>query len=135
MTMSDACVICGNPLGKGKQKYCSFECRREGQRRNYQLLNPFLGINRSTTGAISELRVAVDLMSKGYHVFRAMSPACPCDLIIFKESSPSRVQVRTSYMTPSGKVYAHRDKRDHTKKIDVYAFVLSDRIVYEPSLV
>ena len=28
-----SCVICGNPLPKGKARYCSDECKREGHRR------------------------------------------------------------------------------------------------------
>ena len=40
-------------------------------------------VSPATRGAIAELRVATDLLARGYHVFRSVSPASPCDLIAF----------------------------------------------------
>ena len=51
-----------------------------------------------TTGAMSELCVAVDLMKKGYAVFRALSPACFCDLIAIKDGKSLNVEVKTGYL-------------------------------------
>ncbi len=53
---------------------------------------------------MSELLVSVDLMKKGYSVFRSISPACFCDLIAIKEGEIMKVEVRTGYTSPvSGK--------------------------------
>jgi len=41
-------------------------------------------LSSGTTGAISELVAAADLMRHGYHVFRALSPNCPSDLVIYR---------------------------------------------------
>ena len=49
-----------------------------------------------TKGAAAELRVAADLMMRGYHVFRALSPACPCDLIAYRDGEPPiRIEVKS----------------------------------------
>lgn len=40
-------------------------------------------------GAIGELVAATDLMRRGYHVFRAMSPVSPCDLLVYPAKDPS----------------------------------------------
>ena len=38
---------------------------------------------------------AVDLMKRGYEVFRALSPACSCDLIALGPFGALRIEVRT----------------------------------------
>jgi hypothetical protein len=62
-----------------------------------------------TTGAIGELLAAADLMRRGFHVFRALSPHCPSDLIAYSTvpgtpqvGAPLRVQVRTAQISKSG---------------------------------
>ena len=54
-------------------------------------------IPSGTMGAISELIISVDLLKNGYNVFRAMSPSCPCDLVVFKGDNIKRVEVKTGY--------------------------------------
>lgn len=124
------CIICGEKIrGKGL-KYCSSKCRRQRTMEQYVSQNPFRSKNSSTTGAISELRVAVDLMSRGYDVFRALSSACPCDLAILKDNELLKVEVKTAYKSTSGKLYKSIKKR----KVDHYAWVLNNEIIYEPEL-
>jgi hypothetical protein len=60
----------------------------------------FNGLAASTVGAISELAVCADLLSKGYDVFRSVSPAAPCDLIAQKEGKLIRVEVKTNASKP-----------------------------------
>lgn len=137
------CLNCGKelPLSKSpnlniKRKYCSYECRQAYARKRYLERNPPIlrGKTSATTGAISELRVAVDLLAKGYDVFRALSPSCPCDLAILKDGKLVKMEVRTSFISVSGKPYKTIDHRDDTNNIDIYAWVLPDRIIYEPPL-
>ena len=85
-----------------------------------------------TAGAISELRVAIDLLSKGYNVFRSLSPACPCDFVILKDKQLLRVEVRTTHISSTGKPYKAISK--HDDPIDIYAWVLPNEIIYEPFL-
>ena len=134
--MKKFCVVCGKELGIDKLKYCSYECSINAARKRYKEANPdtFKGKNTATTGAISELRVAVDLLAKGYDVFRALSPSCPCDLAILKDGKLLRIQVRTGAISPSGKLYGVTDKRDDRNSIDVYANALPHKIIYEPLL-
>lgn len=91
-----------------------------------------LGLSTGTVGALSELRVAIDLMKRGFHVFRALSPACPADLVIYSNgAAPQTVQVRTGYGRSTGdgavRIYASREGTH-----DIMALALTDRIVYEP---
>ena len=130
------CKQCGNKITGQGSKYCSYECRKLFTKMRYEIFNPVAlkGATAGTTGAISELRVAVDLLAKGYHAFRALSPSCPCDLAILKDNQLLKVEVRTTYLSTSGKPYKNRDKRDDSNSIDVYAWVLPDKIIYEPEL-
>jgi len=73
-------------------------------------------------------------MSKGYDVFRALSPACSCDLAVLKNGNLLRIEVRTAYVSPSGKFYKPSKKGDDPNNIDAYAWVLPSKIIYEPEL-
>ena len=90
--------------------------------------------NRSTVGALSELRAAADLIKKGYEVFRALDPSASCDLIALKEGRTLRVQVRTAetQINKDGSKYinCHKSPKDEGRT-DLYAFVLDDQIIYE----
>lgn len=83
---------------------CSRNCAKKRRDDKYNSTNPSRrGISCGTVGAISELRVATDLMSNGFHVFRALSPSCPCDLAIVKGSKLVRVEVTSGTLTIYGK--------------------------------
>lgn len=84
-----------------------------------------------TVGAINELRVSVDLLCKGYAVFRALSPHCPCDLVLLLDHSVFRVEVTTGHRTSNGKLMIPR--KDATR-YDVLAVVFPDSIVYSTNL-
>jgi len=98
----------------------------------YYNYNPHPGIRASgTTGAISELRVSADLLYKGYSVFRALSPNCPCDLAILKGDKLLKIEVKTTCYSPSGAVVYPKPKNDC---YDILALVLDDKIIYKPAL-
>ena len=128
------CVQCARIIDGRKRstaKYCSDDCKHARERQEYYKLNPPSGLAKSTVGAISELRVAVDLLRRGYSVFRSMSPACPCDLIILKNQHVLRVEVKTAFLSPrGGTMYAHPRKHE---EYDILVQVLPDSIIYEPS--
>ena len=132
--MEKVCINCGKALIKGQRKFCSPQCSTAYWKGKYLKMNPWKGKTSATTGAISELRVAVDLLTKGYNVFRSLSPNCPCDLAILKDGRLLRVEVRTSYLSTSGKIYRNISKRDDSKSIDIYAWVLPNKVIYEPEL-
>lgn len=132
--------MCGLELSEYRQrkraKFCCDECRARYVREQYHLANPGIGafatIPSATVGTIAEFRVAVDLLIKGYHVFRAMSPSCPCDIAILKEDKLLRLEVKTGYRTGRGTFY--KTSTFDPDKHDVLAIVLHDKIIYEPAI-
>ena len=132
--MKKICVQCGSEIGGSRVKYCSHECASQQHHDKYTSPNLFRGRSISITGTISELRVAVDLLSKGYDVFRALSPHCSCDLVILKNGVPLRIEVRTVHKKASGEIQKSINKLTGENPTDVYAWVLPDTITYEPPL-
>ena len=80
----------------------------------------------ATTGAISELKVAVDLLSIGYHIFRAESPSCPCDLIALKNGKIFAVEVRTIARNRSGTIPKSAYTGKENGAVNCFAFVFKD---------
>lgn len=61
-------------------------------------------IPTGTVGAISEIIISVDLMKKGYAVFRSLSQSCFCDIIAIKGKTVLKIEIRTGYKSTSGKI-------------------------------
>lgn len=123
------CKICGkNFIGCFDQLYCSYTCRQKLSKR----VSEFPELSTGTVGAIQEHRVIVDLLGKGYEVFRAASPSCSCDLLFLKDGKPTRVEVKTAYAAKNGNMYYGNATG---VKADVLALVLlGGKIHYIPSL-
>lgn len=110
-----ACPVCNKPLSEERTKrratYCSNECSRKSEHQKYTARNgdrPRLP--SGTTGAISELIVAADLLRRGYEVFRALSPSCSCDLAVLRNGQLLRVEVRSASLSVGGKWMYSRDR-------------------------
>jgi hypothetical protein len=73
---------------------------QESQKPNHKGKQRIKGLSASTIGAISELAVCADLLSKGYDVFRSVSPGAQCDLIAQKDGNLIRVEVKTNARKP-----------------------------------
>jgi hypothetical protein len=87
--------------------------------------------NPPADGAVNELKVSSDLLTKGYDVFRQLQPASTCDLVVIKDDKLYRVEVTAGKRTAAGYKY---HKHDPTK-YDVLALVLPDSSIhYEPPL-
>lgn len=133
------CDACGGPIGVkvasqqkvGKKRYCSRECRRNSIRLSYRVAhtaqNLGNGICNSTSGAMGELIVAADLMRKHYNVFRALSPASICDLVIVAGKNVHRVEVTTGSMSASGKL---KFIKHDPKRYDTIAVIVDKEIIY-----
>jgi len=131
--MEKTCTECSKTFESSRHnaKYCSRECRYS-HNQLYFIKSSYPGISTGTVGAIGELRVSMDLLIKGFEVFRAVSPSCSCDLAILRNGILLRVEVRTGYEIPkTGKMVFNQVKNN---KADVLAIVLRDRIVYQPDL-
>ena len=84
-----------------------------------------------STGAIQELRVCIDLMAKGYDVYRAISPSAPFDLAIWRHGKLITVEVKSGYDRGGEKLWVPNPTRAPGT---VLASVGLDRIEYEPQL-
>ena len=108
-------------------KTCSYECAKRRLQEKLGI-GGYDGIPTGTVGALNELIASCDLMSKGFHVFRALSPSCPSDLIILRGEKSLRVQVRTGYISDSEKLTCPRNG-EH----DILAIVVKGKgVFYEP---
>jgi hypothetical protein len=91
-------------------------------------------VPNGTLGAERELLVAAELMLRGYHVFRALSPSSPCDLIAYREDrTPIRIEVRSF---PTERTIQQMDRQaaawQDTTKNDCVAMVQDGRIFFYP---
>jgi hypothetical protein len=123
---------CGEVI-QGKypnRKFCTKSHKLLYEKEKSKSLSAYPNLCTGTVGALNELKVCIDLMSKGYEVFRAVSPSCSCDLAILKNKKLIRVEVKTAYRLYTGKIFAGGKK----EKFDVKALVLPDKIKYRPKL-
>jgi hypothetical protein len=101
------CHVCGEQFESHVKtaKYCSRECRLK-KAREYTGRSVVDGVSLSTgtVGALSEMRVCADLLSKGYATFRALSPACFCDAVAIKGGKSYSLEIRTGYRSMTGKL-------------------------------
>jgi hypothetical protein len=131
------CKGCGTEISQTranrKAMFCSNRCRTAHYKQQIGTLGS--GLPSGTTGAIGELVVAIDLLRRGYEVFRALSPSCSCDLAIIRDRNLVRVEVRTAYLNKlTGSIL--RNGVDSAKH-DLLALVIvndGSRILYEPEL-
>lgn len=127
-SFSNNCKVCSvGFVGRNNQIYCSKIC----QEKIYKYQSEFKNIPTGTVGAIQELRVGIDLLGRGYEVFRALSPSCSCDLLAKKDGNEITIEVRTGYLRHNGKLtYPNIGIR-----ASVLAVVLpGGEIVYNPKI-
>lgn len=133
------CARCGHTAtltGKRGQisRYCSRECRRQHSKELADSLGRTLpGQPKGNIGAYSELLVALDLMRRGYHVFRAVGPHGPFDLVAWrKDTGLLRVEVKTGVRFNG---QATLPIPPEPVEWDRIAFAFHDGVVYWPSAV
>lgn len=125
------CDYCGGHYKSNylKSRFCSSICRHNFWNKNIGKDQTVISeyISRSTVGAISELMVCIDLMKKGYSVYKAISPNCFSDLIAIKNEKVFQMEVKTGRYTKTNKinypngntagksivVYTYRDNKIH----------------------
>lgn len=129
---------CSNPvIGRPDKRFCSVGCARENYRAKARLAASTLfdqpvrneAIHTSSKGAAHELAVCADLLMRGYHVFRSVSPGCPCDLITMRDGILTRIEVKT--LTPNFDLVTFVRSLRKNHQFDVVAIVLSTaQIIY-----
>src|SRR5260221_8449313 len=94
------------PIARQRRRglFCSRSCSQAHATERYRALNTRLPVSTGTVGAIAELAVAVDLLQRGYDVFRAVSPSCACDLAVVRAGQLTCVEVTTGYQTAPGRI-------------------------------
>lgn len=132
MTICPGCNRAFAQRRKNRQ-FCAKKCaRRFAERVDKQnrLILP-VSVPTGTLGAISELMVATDLLSRGFEVFRALSPCASCDLIAqLPGKPPVRIEVKTGWRDRNGKVCSCPT---FPERFDMLAIVLAQEIVYQPN--
>ena len=83
-----------------------------------------------TSGTINEMAVSVDLLWKGYSIFRSLSPNAPCDLVAIKDCRMFRIEVTQATRNKNGGLsFPHHNEDNY----DVMALVTKDgHIHYRP---
>lgn len=133
------CRRCGREIPAARRLrravFCSNTCRHAFGAEETKKLNPHRqGLSTGAVGAISELIATIDLMQRGYEVFRAVSPACSCDLAALRDGKLTRVEVRTGTRYMTGSVsYSLAESEKH--RHDVLAVVVDGEVTYTPDLV
>lgn len=90
-------------------------------------------IPASTVGAIGELAVAADLLRRGFEVYRAVSPAASCDLLVQRDGSVYRVEVRATRRDRTGGLQNRVTSKD-LGRYDVMALVEPDGAIHYSGL-
>jgi hypothetical protein len=132
------CPICNNVfLTSNPNKItCSLSCRNSALIKYREETSGYrTGLPASTTGALSELLVCSDLLSKGYYVFRSLSPNSPYDIVADKNGQIYKIEITTGRRLPSGVlVYSKHDNLKN--KFDVIAISIINKreIIYIPEL-
>ena len=127
------CKLCGKPIPIIRRKhaiYCSSDCHHLSLKSRYHSLNPQSTLSPTASGSISEYKVIIDLLIRGFEVFRSVEPGATCDLAILQNNKLLRVEVKTTKYSSIGKPY----KPQKPIKADILASVMHDRILYTPSL-
>jgi len=111
----------------------------EGRRFTYTQTSNEGILSPSDKGCVHELIVAVDLMKRGFQVYKSMSPASSCDLVIEKGERLIRVEVSTCRLRKSptlNKTIIYHCKAGKFKEnvFDILALVDVDsgKIYYSP---
>jgi hypothetical protein len=133
------CEWCKGDLTGNQTRWCSKVCNTAGHKaaRHAEVVrqtgHPPLSSNNAQ-GAVSELRVVVDLMLRGYMVFRNVSPRGSTDLIGLLEG-PNQTPLRFEVKTVLHFNHAHSGKYNQGEYFDHWASVkYNGEIQYDPPL-
>jgi hypothetical protein len=67
------------------------------------------GTNTGNIGALGEILVIHDLMSKGYEMFRAISPCSTCDMVALRDGRLFRVEATKGKRSSKRLNWSHHD--------------------------
>lgn len=129
MTIEKVCPNCEKIfVSENGKKFCTGTCRTAKNHANYPRIRDEMGAKSKfimptgVVGAAHEMLVCYDLLRRGHYVFRAESPACPCDLIVLKNKRVFRVEVRTAWIKQAGEWGFSYQEKDRGNQ-DIIALV------------
>ena len=135
-TRSAQCDQCGEVYERAtvRQRFCGPRCSTAYHESQSKIpaYTPAYGdgLPFPTKGALSELRACVDLLGRGFHVYRSMSPSSPWDLVVAIPSGRMlRVEVKSAVVNKNGTVSGGSFK---CNVFDAVCYVTRDRLIYEP---
>ena len=111
-----------------RQRWCSEKCSKEFK---YGGDVPIKNISSGTIGAVAELIVSLDLMKRGYEVYRALSPASSCDILALKGKKVFTIEVRTGYKSKDNKTIITNRFNMRAKYLAIVIH-RTNEIIYEP---
>lgn len=133
MAFKKQCIVCKTDYESVQPHsiFCSVGCRNQNGQERWGRTGDN-SIPTGTVGAISEILVSAYLMKRGYSVFRALSPSCMCDLIIFKDNIFNRIEVRTGYKSLVTGNISFPGKDTDIGKQDMFAIYIraSDEVLF-----
>lgn len=125
------CAICDGLFDatSPQRVYCSQACRSKGQQRHQTSITRGL-IRRGDAGAYGEMLVVLDLIRRGFRVYRAVSSHGPFDLIAWRaDTGPILIEVKIGVLDRGKRCF--RAVRE--TGWDRVAFVFEDGVVYRPA--
>jgi predicted nucleic acid-binding Zn ribbon protein len=142
MTPRKHCQECDKPLvGRRNKKFCDERCSRKWNSKQWREHNPKTieaQLAVGTIGSMNVMRVMLDLVAKGYNVYRAAFEAMPFELVLVKGDPTEtlngwRVKVTTGHRTATDLI-SHRKLDPAEYGYDVLAVVVGNEIVYEGAI-
>lgn len=92
------CIECTKFIEKTawskKRKFCSKECNIKNYNKRIGKMKS-LNLPSGTIGTISELEVGIELLRRGYEVYKPLTPNCSGDLLAEKNGVFKKIEVRT----------------------------------------
>ncbi len=117
------CKHCNKPIPiirRPQAIYCSEECYRLAIMKRYHSLNPQSVLSLTASGAVSEYKAIIDLLIRGFEVFRSVEPGASCDLAILKEGKLLKVEVKTQKYSSIGKILTIKKPIYHNYTIFIF---------------
>lgn len=129
--------------GRKDRKFCNAECAGEFQRLAWRQKNPkspLAALQNNTKAEANIMKVCIDLLQRGYEVYKAAFQGMPCDLVVIYRQETSfgsmvqyrRIEVTSGNRSTSGTL--SHPKRE-AAQYDVLAVVVGDEIFYKPELI
>jgi hypothetical protein len=102
-------------------RFLSAATKPKQQRR----IKPDVDLTAGVIGSIAEYAVAIDLMERGFHVYKAMCPQSACDLMVCDATGEFRLRIEVkSAEYRQGRVAVN--VRRNAGKFDVLAILTND---------